>query len=52
MQDGLKHIPFLLEDIEKCVKENNLREQEILIAGMLNKKHILDLLKNYVIYEV
>ena len=28
------------------------REQEILIAGMLSKSHILDLLKNYVIYEV
>lgn len=28
------------------------REQEILIAGMLNKNHILDLLKNYVIYEI
>jgi type I restriction enzyme R subunit len=27
------------------------REQEILIAGMLTKSHILDLLKNYVIYE-
>ena len=28
------------------------REQEILIAGMLTKSHLLDLLKNYVIYEV
>jgi type I restriction enzyme R subunit len=27
------------------------REQEILIAGMLSKSHVLDLLKNYVIYE-
>ena len=27
------------------------REQEILIAGMLSKSHILDLLKNYVIYQ-
>jgi type I restriction enzyme, R subunit len=26
------------------------REQEILIAGMLSKSHILDLLKNYIIY--
>jgi hypothetical protein len=28
------------------------REQEVLIAGMLSKSHLLDLLKNYVIYEV
>ena len=28
------------------------REQEILTAGMLSKAHILDLLKNFVIYEV
>ena len=28
-----------------------LREQEILIAGMLSKSHLLDLLKNYTIYE-
>ncbi|MGI0033720.1 MAG: type I restriction endonuclease subunit R [Nitrososphaeraceae archaeon] len=29
-----------------------MREQEILIAGMLSKSHILDILKNYVLYEV
>lgn len=43
--------PLSLEDIEKLCKRKP-REQEILIAGMLNKKHLLDLLKNYVIYEV
>jgi type I restriction enzyme, R subunit len=43
--------PLSLTDIEKMSKRKP-REQEILIAGMLNKHHILDLLKNYVIYEV
>src|SRR5829696_9246712 len=43
--------PLSLTDIEKMSKSKP-REQEILIAGMLNKNHILDLLKNYVIYEV
>src|SRR6476660_535982 len=43
--------PLSLEDIQNLCKRKP-REQEILIAGMLNKKHILDLLKNYVIYEV
>lgn len=43
--------PFSLEDIQTLCKRKP-REQEILIAGMLDKKHILDLLKNYVIYEV
>jgi len=43
--------PLSLENIEKLCKRKP-REQEILIAGMLNKKHLLDLLKNYIIYEV
>src|SRR5215211_3150743 len=43
--------PLSLTDIEKMSKRKP-REQEILIAGIVNKKHILDLLKNYVIYEV
>ncbi len=42
--------PLSLTDIEKMCKRKP-REQEILIAGMLSKKHLLDLLKNYVIYE-
>jgi type I restriction enzyme R subunit len=42
--------PHTLEDIEKiCGREP--REQEILIDGMLSKSHLLDLLKNFVIYE-
>ncbi|MDN5845706.1 MAG: HsdR family type I site-specific deoxyribonuclease, partial [Candidatus Nitrosocosmicus sp.] len=44
--------PLPLEDIQKLTKRKRPREQEILVAGMLDKKHILDLLKNYVIYEV
>ena len=42
--------PLSIEDIEKMCKRK-AREQEILIAGMLSKSHLLDLLKNYVIYE-
>src|SRR5690606_21769190 len=42
--------PLTKEEIKK--KFGNDREQEILIAGMLDKHHLLDLLKNYVIYEV
>ncbi len=43
--------PLTLEQVEKICKTTP-REQEILIAGMLSKSHILDLLKNFVIYEV
>ena len=43
--------PLSIEDIEKMC-QRKAREQEILIAGMLSKSHLLDLLKNYVIYEV
>ncbi|MGB9169464.1 MAG: HsdR family type I site-specific deoxyribonuclease, partial [Nitrososphaeraceae archaeon] len=42
--------PLSLPDIENMCKRKP-REQEILIAGMLTKSHVLDLLKNYVIYE-
>jgi type I restriction enzyme, R subunit len=42
--------PQTLEDIEK-ICGHKPREQEILIAGMLSKPHLLDLLKNFVIYE-
>ena len=42
--------PHSLEDIEKMCGRKP-REQEILIAGMLSKSHLLDLLKNFVIYE-
>jgi type I restriction enzyme R subunit len=54
---GIKHYgkwseayPLTLEDIEK-ICGSKPREQEILIAGMLSKSHLLDLLKNFVIYE-
>jgi type I restriction enzyme R subunit len=42
--------PLTTEDIEK-VCELAPREQEVLIAGMLSKSHLLDLSKNYTIYE-
>jgi type I restriction enzyme R subunit len=42
--------PQTLEGIEKICRRKP-REQEILIAGMLSKSHLLDLLKNFVIYE-
>ncbi|MFZ1077984.1 MAG: type I restriction endonuclease subunit R [Nitrosotalea sp.] len=42
--------PLTIEEIEKICKRKP-REQEILIAGMLSKSHLLDLLKNYVLYE-
>ena len=37
------------EEVEK--EFGRSREQEVLIAGMLNKQTLLDLLKNYVIYQ-
>ena len=43
--------PLTEEEIEKMCGGRKPREQEILIAGMLSKSHLLDLLKNYVIYE-
>ena len=47
--------PLSLEDIQSLCKRKPSEqpsEQEILVAGMLDKRHILDLLKNYIIYEV
>lgn len=41
--------PLTLEQVEE--KFGQSREQEVLIAGMLNKSNLLDLLKNYVIYQ-
>lgn len=43
--------PLTEEDIQKMCADKKPREQEILIAGMLSRSHLLDLLKNYVIYE-
>ena len=41
--------PLTIEQVEE--KFGKSREQEILIAGMLEKSHLLDLLKNYVLYQ-
>ena len=41
--------PLTIEEIEDQYGKN--REQEILIAGMLNRFNLLDLLKNYVVYQ-
>ena len=41
--------PLTVEQVEKKFGKN--REQEILIGGMLDRFHLLDLLKNYVIYQ-
>ncbi|MGA9942775.1 MAG: HsdR family type I site-specific deoxyribonuclease, partial [Nitrososphaeraceae archaeon] len=46
------HYPFEITDIERLCGGKKPRQQEILIAGMLDKSHLLDLLKNYVIYDV
>ena len=35
------HYPFELKDIEKLCRGRKLREQEILIAGMLDKSHLI-----------
>jgi type I restriction enzyme, R subunit len=43
--------PLTEGQIEKVSGGRKVREQEVLIAGMLSKSHLLDLLKNYVIYE-
>jgi type I restriction enzyme R subunit len=43
--------PLTLDEVQNLCKRKP-RKQEILIAGMLHRNHILDLLKNYVIYEV
>ena len=51
MQDGRQPFHLSEKKLQKCVTEMKPREQEILIAGMLSKSSILDLLKNYVIYE-
>ena len=44
--------PFSNDELSKLCNGKRPREQEILIAGMLSKSHILDILKNYVLYEV
>ena len=41
--------PLTDEQVEE--KFGKSREQEVLIAGMLDQSHLLDLLKNYVIYQ-
>ena len=41
--------PLTIPEVEKIYGKS--RGQEILIAGMLQKPHLLDLLKNYVIYQ-
>lgn len=41
--------PLTIEQVEE--KFGKSREQEVLIAGMLEKSHLLDLLKNYVLYQ-
>ncbi|WP_100182686.1 type I restriction endonuclease subunit R [Candidatus Nitrosotenuis aquarius] len=46
-----KAYPFEDNELER-ICNRTLREQEILIAGMFSKKHLLDLLENYVIYDV
>ena len=43
--------PLTEEDIKKMCNGRQPREQEILIAGILSKSPLLDLLKNYVIYQ-
>jgi type I restriction enzyme R subunit len=43
--------PLKEEEIKKMYGGSAPREQEILIAGMISKSHLLDLLKNYIIYE-
>ncbi|MGI8833431.1 MAG: type I restriction endonuclease subunit R, partial [Nitrososphaeraceae archaeon] len=43
--------PLTEGEIEKICGGRKPREQETLIAGMLSKTHLLDLLKNYVIFE-
>jgi len=42
--------PFTDEEVEKLAKRKP-REQEKLIAGMLNKKTLIDLLANYVVFD-
>ena len=41
--------PLTIEQVDE--KYGKSREQEILIAGMLEHSHLLDLLKNYVLYQ-
>ncbi|MCJ8306838.1 MAG: type I restriction endonuclease subunit R [Nitrosopumilus sp.] len=41
--------PLTIQQVEE--KYGKSREQEILIAGMLERSHLLDLLKNYVLYQ-
>ena len=41
--------PLTIEQVEE--KYGKSREQEVLIAGMLERSHLLDLLKDYVIYQ-
>lgn len=42
--------PMTLEDVKKL--NGKAREQEILIAGILSKRNLLDQLQNFVLYDV
>ncbi len=46
-----KAYPFEDNELERICNRKP-REQEILLAGMFSKSHLLDLLENYVIYDI
>jgi len=46
-----KAYPYDDRELERICNRKP-REQEILLAGMFSKKHLLDMMENYVIYDV
>ena len=48
-RDWVDPYPYTVEQIKE--KFGNNRKQEILIAGMFEKSHLLDLIRNFIVFE-
>ena len=43
--------PVPMSEVAKDLGKENLNSQEILIAGMLRKEHLLDIIRNYILFD-
>jgi type I restriction enzyme R subunit len=43
--------PVSMSEVAKYLGKENLNSQEILVAGMLRKEHLLDIIRNYILFD-
>ncbi|PXF57549.1 MAG: restriction endonuclease subunit R [Deltaproteobacteria bacterium] len=43
--------PVPMSEVAKYLGKENLNSQEILVAGMLRKEHLLDIIRNYILFD-